>query len=299
MENTTDNAAVSTTTVPEQKTTVMADAITQENNAAAQNAVNNTENTTQDNTVSLPELPENWTNALGDDFQSLSKFRSIEDVAKSYKNLESVLGKKSGMVTVPNENSSDADIAEFRKAMGVPESADNYKFDDILKDATVDETQLNNFKQLAHELNIPESVAAKLVEYDMQRFESMNEQVEQLQQQKQQENLEALKSEWGNNFQKELSKAANVVRTIGGEEMINSDLANNPEFIKFANKISGLFSEDKFVDGQNSNAIGESVQSKLDSILNDKNHPYWDETGPQHDRAVAEVNRLYSMLYNK
>jgi hypothetical protein len=69
------------------------------------------------NPVDRPEgIPEKF-------WDTASRSVRVDDLAKSYRELERHLG---GAVRIPDENADPAEIARFRKSLGVPESPDAY-----------------------------------------------------------------------------------------------------------------------------------------------------------------------------
>jgi hypothetical protein len=68
-----------------------------------------------------------WTKALDPELQSdktLATFKSAKDLAKSYVNARSMIGK--GKVAIPNETSTEGEWNEYYKAGGRPETAADY-----------------------------------------------------------------------------------------------------------------------------------------------------------------------------
>ena len=53
-------------------------------------------------------------------------FKGVEDLVKSHTNLEQAVGRKG--ILLPTDQSKPEQVAEFRKALGVPEKEDGYEW---------------------------------------------------------------------------------------------------------------------------------------------------------------------------
>ena len=103
---------------------------------------------------------EGWTNNLPEDSaaykDTLSKYKSVPDMAKALANANALIGKKLG---VPNEKSSPEEVAAFRRAMGVPESLDEYKLapETLPEGMTWNDDMAKPYAEIAHKHGIPPS----------------------------------------------------------------------------------------------------------------------------------------------
>ncbi len=109
---------------------------------------------------------EGWANNLPEDSaaykDTLSKYKSVPDMAKALANANALIGKKLG---VPNEKSSPEEVAAFRRSLGVPDTIDEYKFapDALPEGMTWDDNNVKNYAEIAHKHNIPPSAMKALV----------------------------------------------------------------------------------------------------------------------------------------
>ena len=107
-----------------------------------------------------------WTNNLPEDSaaykDTLSKYKSVPDMAKALANANALIGKKLG---VPNEKSSPEEVAAFRRAMGVPESLDEYKLapETLPEGMTWNDDMAKPYAEIAHKHGIPPSAMKELV----------------------------------------------------------------------------------------------------------------------------------------
>ncbi len=82
------------------------------------------------------------TNPSHRDYLKSKGFKSLDDVAKSYREAEKAL-RTGGRIAVPGEGASDEERATYHKAIGVPDSVDGYAFtapDGVQLDETLTKT---------------------------------------------------------------------------------------------------------------------------------------------------------------
>lgn len=100
-------------------------------------------------------------------------YKTLDEVLKSARDNQKAV-REGGRVKVPGEGASEAEIAEFRKAIGVPEAPDGYKLP-ALKDAAGNDVPMNSAKleaitRIAHEEGLPaaplERVLQRIAESD-------------------------------------------------------------------------------------------------------------------------------------
>jgi hypothetical protein len=44
-------------------------------------------------------------------------------------------------------------------------------------------------------------------------------------------------------------------------------------------------------------SIEEEAEREIHLVLNDRNHPYWDDKHPAHREAVERMQKLYEIVY--
>lgn len=233
-------------------------------------------------TTSLPPSPSSWRDSLPEDIKNHSAISQYEDVgalAKSYINAQSLIGKKG--VIVPSEKASPEDWSNFYKQLGQP---DLEKFEIKLPEGTeLNPEVLNQFKDAAFKSGLLPKQAQGLLEW-YTKFEK--DTMATLQSQKQQstaQEIDSLKKEWGDGFQKQVALAQMAVKELGGEGfvkyLVDSGLASNVPLTKFMAQVGKLLGEDK-LRGEGVGAFGKTPQ-ELDAEIQamfespafmDKNH---------------------------
>lgn len=107
---------------------------------------------------------------FGEDFTkdpSLSKFKTPGDVMKSYKELQSQIGKP--RFDIPGQDAPPEQVADFYKKLGVPDNSEGY---DLKPDANVPEHNnetnaefLRAFSDVAHELKLTTAQAGGIQKF--------------------------------------------------------------------------------------------------------------------------------------
>jgi len=129
-----------------------------------------------------------------------------------------------------------------------PEVPDEYALnvDDAYKDL-VDEQASEEAKSLAKEIGLSQDQFDRLVQFDLKRTDSArNQSLEQINQ-----GLDALKTEWGENWDQNLQAAKKVVNDFADDELkqtLKSDpmLGNHPGLLRFLSSIGQSLSEDSY-----------------------------------------------------
>jgi len=254
---------------------------------------------------------EGWTDNLGDEFapfkESLAakKFANLENVLLSYSNLERKMGAASNdeFVRMPGEKADPATIAAFRAKMGVPATPEDYglKRPEGVPEEAWNEDQAKGFAKLAHEIGLPKNAAAKLVEWQGQRLEGeIKAHNEALEKQNQEADAE-LRTAWGEDYERNMDLAARVVRhaaASGGYEPDDPYFAS-PKSVKQAYVYGQMIDESRLprIKGDSVNLQGDPA-TQLQSIQQDKSHPYWSKPGDANynktarETAIKLVTRL-------
>jgi hypothetical protein len=235
---------------------------------------------------------------------NLTKYGTFPDFIKGHINAVSELGKKG--VIIPDANANDEVKANFRKAMGIPEKAEEYKFTAIEGIKTKPEIEAQ-IKGLFHKHGIPATAADGL----QQDYLKMIVGMEQAKNKADGEALltakNALLQKWGNKYDENVKLATKLVETVGGKELITKlgDLEKTPAGLEFLVKVAGMLSEDA-VDKIGFSAMSSDKEGAAKIISDMKNrtgdfadpkHPLFDENHPGHKKAVEERNKLYEIVY--
>ena len=232
---------------------------------------------------------------------SLRNFDSVDKLAKSYVHAVRKMGVPADQLMRVPQNADDPAWNDVYNSMGRPESADQYTFDERYAEANLDD-----FKNIAHNLGLSQNQAEKILDmYSQANYDQM-EQAEARHSEMQVEGINALQKEWGKSYNENVELARRAFTNFASKEaldvMEDSGLGNHPEIVKMFSKIGNLLKEDGIMVGEP--GIGDALspamaQEKIDNNLGDSefNKIYLDKTHPQHQKAVDEMTRLFSTAH--
>ncbi len=146
-----------------------------------------------------PPEEKSWRESIKDEEirKHTERFTDVEALAKGHKDLRA---KLSSAIVKPGKDASDEDRAAYRKSMGVPETADEYKimqaaegkeFPDSLK-ASIDKWQ-----KTFHDLDVPLETANKLIATMIEETKLGSEDYEKAKEKFAKDSEDALIKEWG------------------------------------------------------------------------------------------------------
>lgn len=258
----------------------------------------------QNTETSVPE----WVSALPEEARndpSIIKYKSMDEFYKGVKNLESVVGRKG--IIIPTDKSSPEEVAVYRKALGIPDKAEEYAFTKpgkLHSSIKITPEFENALKVRMHARGISQQSADGLFQDLVNDMSKGMEAREQAEQKVFNEKVTALKNEWQNDYDKNIALARQTAIKLGGEKAIDElgDAASNPAALRILVKAGSVISEDSF---KNLNASSPEdkgdATSKIDSLnkelLTNSKHPIWDTNHPDHDKAVRERDELYKKAY--
>ncbi len=220
---------------------------------------------------------------------TLAKYRDLPSLAKSHVALQTMLGNKSSAVNIPTEKSTPEEVAAFRKALGVPETAEGYKlFPEQLPDGFVPDKELaKGMSEIAHKYHLPakamEELSARYIASQQASAEVATQQaLAELEQGK-----EALKTSWGTNYDKNLGLAIRAAKTVGLDP--NSAGLRDPEVVKALSRFASMMSEDKLVGGEFSPSL-QLGKSRAKDIRTNPSNPLYQKY-QQGDAETVELCR--------
>ena len=259
----------------------------------------------QDNTATTEAVSNQETNfkdLIPEEFKedkSLSNFNNMEDLLKSYKHAQSLVG--ADKIPVPNKHSTDEDWHEVFKRLGAPDTPEDYKYN--LKDVEMDQNQVKEFNKAAHQLGLLPKQAEGLIKFynEMNGNEAASQ--EEAAAQAQLVTETELKKEFGPQFAKRLDQAKKLaVNSLGSDFLENtflkdgSRIGDNIKVIKAFSELADKLSEDEIIKGDGSDYMTAKDIEKEINELTQEGSAYWSKTHPNHQKAVDEVLKLRGML---
>lgn len=244
-----------------------------------------------------------WRDSIAEDLRSdpaLLKFSNLDDLAKSYKHLEKSIG--ANKISIPTDLATDDDWKQVFQKLGLPEKAEEYKVS-APKDAGLDEKFLKSFTENAHKAGVLPKQAEKLLGWYGDMVKGIQEEQKTNQALEAEQTTNSLKREWGAAFNEKIIRAQSAVREFGGEELMGflneTGLGNNPVMIKLFDKLGGLVKEDSVAGREKTMGVMTPAEAmeKSKQIMGDREHPFNIPHHPNHDKALAEMQRIYELAY--
>jgi len=245
-----------------------------------------------------------WIDSLPPEYKenaTIKGFKSVEDLAKSYIHAQGMIG--ADKIPVPGKQATDKDWEAVFTKLGRPEAADKYE----VKAAEGHSPEfIKSFKETAFKSGLLPKQVEGIYSFYTEMEKKQQEAFAEQQRQSVENNIKALKQEWPDSeYDKNLGVAKTAVKNFLGEDQIKwlneSGLGNDPQMIKLMHKIGLAMSEDRLKGdgGVSFNEGRDGAQQKLNAILGDHKHPYFDASHPNHDSAVQEVSGYYQLLSKK
>lgn len=238
-----------------------------------------------------------WFDSLPEELKgnkSLTNFKSVEDLAKSYANQLSLLGKKVSDWTAE-------DVSKFHTKMGRPEKPEEYKFAEEM-----DAAAKADFAAKAFEAGLTQE-QAKILADKLVVDSRLNKEIEaKAEIELKNKWVEELKSEFGDAYDKRINLARKTFNELADdglkELVVATGLHEHPNMIKLFAKIGKEFLEpDRIVSSDSDTTFGISpaeAQNRINAKLADPDfkRAYLSATHPKHKDALAEITRLYQLM---
>lgn len=239
-----------------------------------------------------PNFPENWreTYAKGDDkkLAQLKRFSSYESALDSLFEAQKKIAQGLQKPKLADKATPEQ-LAEYRAAVGVPETAD--KYDTALADGHVwgeaDKPLLESFTKAAHDANVPgEYVKPMLAWYDQLQQKQLEERTLKDAGWKKQ-NLDALAAEWGGNMGMEARIADEFWQSMGTDmyerfkaarDAEGNLLFADAELIRWSNRMQRDLNPAGTVlpgSGINSLQAAEARKSEIEKMIADPSSGYY------------------------
>ena len=243
-----------------------------------------------------------WRDSLPEEIRthaSISSFKDVESLTKSYIHANSLVGKKG--VIVPGEKSTDDDWKSFYQQIGVP-PAEKYEITPP-KEYKLQDGVLNTFKEHAIKNGLLPKQANQMIEWYAGWEKSLLESQAKAKTATVTQNMDALKKEWGEGYDKELAGARVAVKELGGEPLIKylneSGLGNDTTLIKVFAKAAKLLKEDTLREGgvSSQGQTPEEIHAALAELrANGDSNGLYNRSHPGHASVMAKFESLNKKL---
>jgi hypothetical protein len=269
--------------------------LNQDTPISVETTVTSTETMQQPEVQAAPVSQPSLLDSLADDLKtakSLGNFKDVNELAKSYLNAQSLIGKRIS-------DMSGDDLKALDAIRGVPEAPEKYVLPEELPNEVTDA-----YKQIAAQAKLTQEQAKTVLDSYIMLERKAQETMAAQQQQFKETSVETLKKEFGLAFDQKLEIAKRAVSTFGGDELKQAlnetGLGDHPAFVKVFAKIGQQLLEDTTVEADKATTFGVSP-AEADAMIQNKmldpdfRQAYISGHHPGHSAAVAEMARLYEL----
>lgn len=232
------------------------------------------------------------------EYGGMDRFRSLPDLVKSYKSLESTLGKRAPQgALVPGADASEEQIAEYRRAIGVPDLPAGYRLrpEALPEGLSWDDVRGSRMAETFHKHNVTPAAAQAIVDDFMQGELQNHKLAKAAYDQLMTSREESLREEWGAGYGKKVGEITKLVSSLGFDPN-DAELFGNAKVLGFLGKVTGMLSEDA-VSSMKGTVAGAghfaSGAEEARAITRDPGHPEHARYMAGDPEVTAKVLRLY------
>lgn len=246
------------------------------------------------------QVPE-WVPADLREHKSVTKFKDPGELAKSYVNLEKMLGTRT---EVPAEDAPKEQWDAWFKKIGVPDTSDGYDPPAVPEGIALDENILKATREKFRELGVPKAQAKKLMDwYIVKEIERTNTILQERAEQKEQ-GMAALEKRWGAAAPRQIALCQRVVAELGGESvkkvLDETGAGNDPAVVEFLAKVGSMMEEDKLIMPVQVGVSKEQAIAEINKIRAEHGKAKGalrDKSNPQHASLVKRLSDLHQIAY--
>jgi len=240
--------------------------------------------------------PSDWRQRIaGNDAQALKRlerFTKPEDIFTSYRNAEKKLSERAP--AKPGDDASDAEIAAWRKANGVPETPDAYelKLEEGFTIGEEDKPIIDDFLAVAHQHNLPADVAKDMVEWYYATQDAQAAERAEADEAAKDAAYSEFRETWGGDFKTNLNIAGNAFAEEPelADMVFSARLADGTLFgnnvkamdwlVRLARQANPVATVVPNAAGEPGKAINDEI-AQLEAEMGDSNSRYWKDPGRQ------------------
>lgn len=250
----------------------------------------------------VQDAPPDWAPAKFWDPQTKSV--RTEDLGKSYKNLEQLLGKD--RIPVPQAEDDEDGWQRWYQASGRPEKPDDYELErpSLPSDLPYDEDLEKSFRTYAHVNGLnkkqTKNIFDAFVKTQTERHSAWSTQQKQARSQSEQ----ALRREYGGQYESKVQAAKSALAQYADPDYVKwleeSGQGNDPRVIRAWIKVGSEMTGDTKLKG----AVQPTVApADLDKAISDFRGQHekalFSKDHPDHDRRVKEYNKLFEQRFSQ
>lgn len=228
---------------------------------------------------------------------AVKNMKDLASLVKSYVHSQKMIGKDK--VVIPSKDATPEQWSEVFTKLGLPKK-EEYKLTKSEK-SVLGEEFYNKASELGHAMGIlphqMQGFIAKLEEDGAARAEASASAFKKASE----EAWNNLKTEWGDAYDAKFENAKAVLTKFSDDKtnqwLKETGLSADPRMVRLLEKFSSVMKEARIIEGKDDSGSPANLQERLNTILNDKNHPYWNKDNVGHAAAAQEVQGLFAKLH--
>lgn len=246
---------------------------------------------------------------LPDDLKSdasLKDIKNVSELAKSFIHAQKLVGAEK--VVLPGKEATDEDWGKVYDQLGRPKDPESYGLRprEGVDETIISKEGVDGYAQFAHKTGLTTKQANANLDFftDIKVAEKAAE-LEAINQ-RNEANIESLKEEFGNAFDKNVQIASSLVNNLKNgdalREVINeAGLGTSPVVFKALVELAAHFGEDRLegLDKMNTGSAGSLTPEQAEAELHelDKNRALYDKGHVDHSKLVAKREKLLRDMY--
>jgi hypothetical protein len=253
-------------------------------------------------------IDDSFISTLPDDLKaepSIAAFKGkgVQDVLRSHVNAQRLVGADKIVVPTGKLDNDETWNSVYNK-LGRPENPDGYKFDkpQLPEGVQIDEKTEKGFMVVAHQIGLNNKQASALFGMYAKGVAEQFTKGGEAEKAALEAAETALKTEWGNKYDANITLAGKVIDTYGGKaeevQAFKEKFGSDPVAIRVLANIGNLIGEGNFIKGQGPAFLDTPADAhkKAMDIMTNKQNPlyeaYFTKNHIRHNEAVDEVQRL-------
>lgn len=242
-------------------------------------------------------LDDNFRNGAPDNVKDLitkKGYKNLGQFFDSYTEMEKFRGVGEHLVIPEAEDAEGWE--NVYKQLGRPETHDKYEFT-YDGDVEISEELTGQFKQFAHGLGLTQKQFDSIVRFQLDAVGAQTTAYDNQLAGQQEQNIQALKSKWGEaNYEVKVKGARIIADSLGIYQTLEAKgLASDPEIISMLDTIATRTSED-VITPQTPLVPQKSAQERIDEIK--RSEAFTDKFNIDHKKIMAEYMALNQTVAN-
>jgi len=238
---------------------------------------------------------------------TLSKFKTVDDLGKSYVELQTKIGQKG--VLIPKEGAPPEEKEAYLNAIGRPAKPEEYKFDAIEglhESIKVTPETTAFFNNSVHKIGLTNEQANAINKMQLEFVNNAIKEQDRLELEASQKADTALRTEWKDKFDANKDLVSKMVAKLG-DEFVQAlgDKASNPSVLKGLGILALSMSEDQIgklgsftsSSGGSKEEASAKIAEYANQLATDPKSAIADVNHPGHKAAVADRTKQYNIAH--